>query len=274
MTIPVVDELEDPFAEEASEQSAVSWAAVFAGAAAAAATSILLLALGAGLGLSSVSPWTYAGVSATTFAVGAAIFLIVVHWLSSAVGGYIAGRLRTKWTGVHTDEVFFRDTAHGFLAWAVAAIVTTALLTGAASSIAGGSRTGARGAGDDTRSTAAADPTAYYADYLFRSTRAEPAGGAETRAEARRILAMGGASGNLTSADRAYLAQLVAARTGLSQPDADKRVDDVVAQAKTSADNARSAAAKLSFYTFFSMLIGAFCASAAGALGGRLRDEY
>src|SRR5690349_18596371 len=96
--------------------SAVSWPAIVAGAFAIAAVGLILLALGSGLGLSSVSPWPSSGPSATTFGVYAAVWLIIVQWVSAAVGGYLTGRLRTKWVGVHTDEVYFRDTAHGFLA--------------------------------------------------------------------------------------------------------------------------------------------------------------
>jgi hypothetical protein len=95
-------------------QSGVSWAAIAAGAVAAAALTLVLVALGAGLGLSSISPWSDNGVSASTFEVGTGIYLVVVAVMSSAIGGYLAARLRTKWVGLHSNEVFFRDTAHGF----------------------------------------------------------------------------------------------------------------------------------------------------------------
>src|ERR1700753_2352811 len=99
--------------------SGVSWGAVIAGAFVASAFSLALLALGAGLGLVSVSPWSANNMSATTFGILAAAWLIAVQLFSSGVGGYIAGRLRTLWVDTHTDEVFFRDTAHGLLVWAV-----------------------------------------------------------------------------------------------------------------------------------------------------------
>ena len=123
--------------------SAVSWGAIIGGAFVIVAVSLILIALGSGLGLASVSPWPNSGVSVTTFGVITAIWLIIVQWLSSAFGGYVAGRLRTKWTGLHTDEVDFRDTAHGFLAWAVAAVVTAAVLASAVTSIIGGAASGA-----------------------------------------------------------------------------------------------------------------------------------
>src|SRR6202011_4809644 len=121
-----------------STESAVSWAAVAAGAVAAAALTLALVAFGAGMGLSAVSPWSNAGVSATTFKVGTGIYLCVAAMLASTIGGYLAGRLRTKWTGLHTDEVVFRDTAHGFLAWAFAAVLSAAVLGAATSAIVGG----------------------------------------------------------------------------------------------------------------------------------------
>ena len=102
-------------ADQNAAASAISWAAVIAGAVAAVAITLLLVALGAGIGLSSVSPWSSSNPSSTTFTLLAAVWLIIVQWLSSGLGGYLAGRLRTKWTTLHTDEVFFRDTAHGFL---------------------------------------------------------------------------------------------------------------------------------------------------------------
>jgi hypothetical protein len=111
------------------EQPAVSWAAIIGGAVGAVAITLLLVALGSGIGLSSVSPWYSPNPTATTFTVLAAVWLIIVQWLSSAAGGYLAGRLRTKWARVHTDEVFFRGTAHGFLAWALASILVAAFAT-------------------------------------------------------------------------------------------------------------------------------------------------
>src|ERR1700680_604901 len=126
-----------------SSISAISWAAIIGGAFAAAALSLILLALGSGFGLASVSPWPNSGASATTFTVITAIWLIIVQWVSSGLGGYLTGRLRTKWVGLHNPEVFFRDTAHGFLAWAVAAVVGVAVLASVASSLLSGGTHGA-----------------------------------------------------------------------------------------------------------------------------------
>jgi hypothetical protein len=119
-----------------SSASAVEWSAIVGGALGAVGISIILFTLGSGLGLSTVSPWSWSNPSPTTFGVVAAIWLIVTQWLASGLGGYLTGRLRTKWVGIRTDEVFFRDTAHGFLAWALATVLVATFLTLAASAVA------------------------------------------------------------------------------------------------------------------------------------------
>ena len=131
-------EISDPVAES----PAVSWPAVAAGAVAAAALTLVLLAFGAGMGFSTVSVWGNSGISASTFQISTGLYLIVVAMLASAVGGYVAGRLRTRWVGVHTHEVFFRDTAHGFLAWGFATVIGAAFLAAPASNIAVGGSSG------------------------------------------------------------------------------------------------------------------------------------
>ncbi len=173
-----------------SSVSAVSWAAILAGSFVAAAASLVLIAVGSGFGLATLSPWPGGGVSAKTFTVMSAIWLIVVQWLASGLGGYIAGRLRTKWTNIHTHEVFFRDTAHGLITWAVATI---------------------------------------------------------------------------------FVAVFVAASVSLASHipvEADATVTD------TGMEAARKAASEASLFTGFSMLIGAFIACAAAALGGQRRDVH
>jgi hypothetical protein len=256
--------------------SGIAWPPILAGAFAAAATSLILLALGSGFGLASVSPWPNSGASATTFTLMMAIWLIIAQWVSSGLGGYLTGRLRTKWVGVHTHEVFFRDTAHGFLAWAVAAVVGAAVLTSVASSLLSGvahrAPPVASTAADENQGVLQADPSVYYVDRLFRSDHPN-ATDQDVRAEATRILAIGVRNGEAPAADKTYLAQLVAARTGVSQANAEKRVDEVIAKENADADAARKAGAYLSIFTAVSMLIGAFIAAAAAALGGRHRDE-
>jgi len=263
----------------AEESPAISWAAVVAGAIAAAALTLVLLAFGAGMGFSAVSPWGNSGVSASTFEIGTGLYLIVVAMLASTVGGYVAGRLRTKWVGVHTHEVFFRDTAHGFLAWALATVLGAAVLTAAAGSFAGGASSGlASVAGvSATQSAESGGPVAYYVDALLRSNPTASSVATDlraTRRELARILTTGLRDGDVPAPDRTYMALVVAARTGLNQADAEKRVSDVINQAKTALDNARKSAAKLSLWLTASLLIGAFSASLAATEGGYVRDNW
>jgi len=267
------------FSGPVDESPAVSWAAVVAGAVAAAALTLVLLAFGAGMGFSSVSPWGGSGVSASTFQISTGLYLIVVAMLASTIGGFIAGRLRTKWVGVHTHEVFFRDTAHGFLAWGLATVVGAAFLTAAASNIAGGAPSAlASAAGvSATQSAGFGGQVDYYVDALLRSNPTASPNTTDlraTRAEIARILTNGLRDSDVPAPDRTYVTQVVAARTGLSQADADKRVSDVINQAKTALDNARKAAARLSLWLTASLLIGAFAASLAATEGGHVRDNW
>jgi hypothetical protein len=272
--------------------SGVAWPAIIGGAFAAIALTLILLALGSGLGLASVSPWPNFGASATTFTVTTAVWLIVTQWLASGLGGYLTGRLRTKWVGLHTHEVFFRDTANGFLAWAAATVIGAAFLAAAASSVVSGTATMVTGLASGAAAGASqavtrsgsnlADPTAYFVDSLYRSDHPSAnAADQDVRAQSTRILLSGMWNGDIPAPDKTYLAQLVSARTGLSRVDAEKRVDDVIAQekaaemkARQAADAARKAGAYLSIFTALSMLVGAFIACVAAALGGQQRDEY
>ncbi len=291
---------------------AMSWAAVFAGAVAAAALSLILLVLGVGLGLSSVSPWSTQGVSATTAGVGTIVWLLFVALVASGMGGYLAGRLRSRWAQAHVDEVYFRDTAHGFLAWAVATLLTAGLLTSTIGSIVGtGAEAGASvvgAAGTAASSMAAGGAVAgqakteggsmigYFTDSLFRPMARAPAASAASSptgndsaqlgaapAEVGRILARSMSSGAISLEDSKYVAQLIAQRTGMSQQDAEKRVADTYAKAqqavqdaetkaKEAADKARKAAAYTSLWLFVSLLLGAFTASLMATFGGRRRD--
>ena len=256
---------------EESNRSAVSWAAIAAGAVASAGFSLFLLELLAGLGLSVVSPWANSGASATTIKIGGGIAVILISVMASALGGYLAGRLRVKWAGVHTDEVYFRDTAHGLLAWAFATIISAAVLAGAVTSMAGGAVQGAA-----SNPGLLADRNGYYVDSLFRSDRpAAPGDASATTREAARILARGLMPGStMSAADRTYLAQLVAARTGLAQADAEKRVNDVIAQVQAAADQARKTAAQFALLMAAALLAGALASALAATEGGRERDHF
>jgi hypothetical protein len=193
--------------------------------------------------------------------------------------------LRTRWTCLHAHEVFFRDTAHGFVTWALATAVTVALVAFAASAAVGaGVRTAstvASGAAQGATSAAADSVNAYDVDALFRSARADAGSAAEARAEATRILGRSLATGTLPAEDRAYVGQLISAHTGTSQEEALMRLDAVnarinaaSAKVREAADAARKAGALASLYTALSMLIGAFIASVAAVIGGHQRDEH
>ena len=141
---------------------AASWGAIFAGAVVAVATSLILLTLGAGLGFAAMSPWPGQGVAGSTFTIAAAIWLIVTQWLSAAMGGYITGRLRHRWLATHTHEVFFRDTAHGLVTWAVATIAVAAVAAGSLSSITGVATRSAGGVATASAGNATAAETAIF----------------------------------------------------------------------------------------------------------------
>lgn len=262
--------------------SAVSWAAIVAGAVAALAIAVVLTSLCAGLGLTTISAWPHAGASATTFTIATGIGLIVVQWLASALGGFVTGRLRTKWTGIHTHEVFFRDTVHGFLSWTLTTIVGTILLAAATSSVVGGGVRAASTVAQGAAQAATSGVSSYNVDTLLRSDHVDAsASNQDIAGQATRILANGVRTGDVPPADRAYLTKLVAAKTGIPEADAQKRVDDTIAATKTAetkvrqaADTARKATATFAIFTALSLMIGAFVASVAAAYGGKVRDEY
>ncbi len=292
--------LSQPYADglpvRESAISAVSWAAVFAGAVIAAALSLALFAGGTGLGFLSVSPWGDEGMSAPAIGIGIIVWMLFTQIVSYGIGGYVAGRLRTKWVDVHSDEVYFRDTAHGFLVWALSAIVSAALLGSALASMASGvAKAGASVAATaGTAATAAAAAgasgggmeraTDYLTDSLLRSDRPEATADLEAaRAEVGRIVAMSVTRGDMTPEDRDYVVKVVAAQAGVEPAVAQRRVDQVIQnakkaaedakqKAKEAADAARKAAAAFALWGFASMLIGAFVASLAATWGGRRRD--
>jgi hypothetical protein len=391
----------------AAPRSAVAWPAIFAGSVTGAAVSVILVLLGAGFGLSVVSPWG-GGVSPTAFGVGAAIWLVIIEWVAAGFSGYFAGRLRTRLQGYHTDEVFFRDTAHGFVAWSFSLIILSAIFASslagiigktadAAATVASGAAQGAGVAAGGAMSalSGSLDSNAYLVDRLFRSSPGGMTGGANTaadstapatgttttnapaaspapsattapadttapaatapstdatsapatsapaptdttgaatttdttgaaapaatpapaattapaaspapmaatgngngnsngqemssngadvRAEGSRILMQSITAGQISPEDRTYLAGLISQQAGISEADAEQRVDAAmtdaqaaVAKAKEAADTARSVAAKASLFLALSLLVGAFIACVAAALGGKERDDF
>ncbi|MGZ8272203.1 MAG: hypothetical protein ACXWT5_13565 [Methylophilus sp.] len=252
--------------------SAVSWAAIVAGAAAAAALTLILLLLGAGLGLSSISPWTQKGISASTFGVSTIVWLTVTQILAAGMGGYLAGRLRFRWIDAQPDEVYFRDTAHGFLTWSVATLVTAALIASVVGSVvSGGVQTvttltgvaasaavagGIAGAQSDNVSGSGDGAMGYIVDGLFRkdanmvsatsteqiTTTPDTAQQSAPTSEVTRILVNAMRMKAMPPADLSYVSQLVARQTGLAQIEAEKRVNDIYAGMQTNARNAELAA--------------------------------
>ncbi|HDV6335076.1 TPA: hypothetical protein RJR47_004368 [Klebsiella michiganensis] len=295
--------------------SAVSWGAIFAGAAAAASLALMLLMLGAGLGLTSISPWENQGLAAGTVGIAAIAWLTFTQIVASGMGGYLAGRLRTKWVDTHTNEIYFRDTAHGFLTWAVALLVSAVLLTTTISSLIGGSAkvigsvaggataTAVNNAGEGS-SMLSKSSMEYFTRSLFRASGSTPAGNSNASgndvmamnqpappkaespaqlAEVTGIFANSIYSGALPKDDLTYVAQLVSQNTGISQQEAEQRVQAVYEKAQANlkeakdkaqqaADAARKTTSYVTLWSFISLLIGAFVASLCATYGGRQRD--
>jgi hypothetical protein len=267
----------EPVVNNEAYSSGVSWPAVIAGAFVTAALWLILLALGTGIGFSAVSPWANSGASSSVVGMGAIVWLILTQLIASSVAGYLAGRLRTKWVSVHTDEVYFRDTAHGFLVWAVGLVIVAAFLTSTATSLVGTrgrERATAAEVSGAVQSEGDVGLNAYFVDTLLRtSSAAGEQNNPSLRREVGIILANALREGNIPPADKRYLAQVVAARSGLSEPDAEKRVDEVFAQSQQAADKARKGFAHAMYWTFLALLIGAFGASFAATIGGKQRDR-
>jgi hypothetical protein len=259
-----------------SSLSGVSWAAVIGGAFVSASLALILLSLGTGLGFSSVSPWSNIGMSASTVGKGAVAWLILTQIMAASMGGYLAGRLRTRWTDLHTDEVYFRDTAHGFLVWAVGLVITASLLATAATSLAGGPARRDSAGTTPGAETGMLNPSAYFVDSLLRSNGSVSNGNGNevaVRGEVDRIFAHALSQGAIPPTDNAYLAQMVSTRSGLTQAEAERRVSDVYGEFQQSTDRSRKALAHLSLWLFVALLSGAFCASFAGTIGGKQRDH-
>ncbi len=277
-----------------TQTSGVTWSAVFAGAVAAAALALILLILGIGLGLSAVSPWSYT--SSKAIGTSTIAWLAFMQLASSALGGYLAGRLRVKWANIHTDEVYFRDTAHGLLAWAVAALMSAAIVASVGDAIlnntvkagAGTAKTAMQEiSGKSTHKELGihAIPVEYYSDMLFRSDTTPAAPDSWIlRREVDNIFITDMPAGKLSQNDHDYLTRIVAKRSGMSANDAGRWVDEVYAlymqnytvmtdTAKQKANDAKKAVAYASLWMFIAFLLGAFVASLSATFGGAQRDK-
>jgi hypothetical protein len=279
--------------------SFVEWGAVLAGAFLAAAISFVLLTFGAAIGLSATSPWPNSGVSAKLIATLAVLWAMMQQIGAFMVGGYVAGRMRSRWHEPTQHEVEFRDGLHGGLVWAVGIVIGAALLMATAGAAA---KTGidvagkAAGAASVT-GLSTTEPMEAVLDGMLRSTtvaqatststppaaatpaptasraRSTAASSDETRSEMGRILASAVASGALSDPNRAYLAQVVAQRSGLSQQEAERRVNEAFTAAREAADKARKAAILTGFVTAASLIISFGAAWWAALRGGQHRDN-
>jgi hypothetical protein len=303
--------IEMPTPVEGGARTPFSWSAAIAGAIAAAAVTFIIAALGSGIGLPFASPYS-SGLSATGLTVAAAVWLVMAQAIGFATGGYLAGRLRSPAYDGVIGERTFRDAAEGFMVWAIGVVAMIALAgliglytAGVTAQVASGlisgfaSNPSADSAGSASAKTGASSVD-YFVDAMFRpaagsavaggqrpangeattvgsaAPSAPPALNAEARAEVTRILARSVAQGRFDESDKAYLAQLVSARTGLPPDEAQRRVTDIETKARESAketvDKAAKSGAYLAFWTFMSLLFGATAATLAGMLGGQLRD--
>jgi hypothetical protein len=266
----------------------VDWGAIIAGAILASAVAFVLLTFGSATGLTLTSPFKGEGLPGTALAVAIAIWVLVVQIFSFIAGGYLAGRLRRRIPDATESEAELRDAWHGLLVWALGTLIGAYLAASALSGVARGGAEAARVAGSSAVASStpgapgavanASDPLGYVADQLLRSdTYAVTADPEASRAEVVRILAAGAVSGEVPADDKAYIAQLVAARTGLSQSDAEKRVNEVIAKAdaavRTAAEKARRTGVLLAFLTAASLLAAAAAAWWAARSGGRHRDQ-
>ena len=285
----------DVVATPARAGSYVEWGAVIAGALAASAISFVLLTAGASIGLSLISP--YAGESYSKTAASVAVFWsVAVPILSFLVGGYIAGRMRSGWESATSDEVQFRDGMHGLLVWAPSIVAGGLLAFLAAGAIANSSAQVAAGAmsnrdavvapsidtlfGATVAQTVAAPAAAPAAPAATPAPSAVPGTGeravvpdSDARAVISRTLIAAAAAGQLTPAQKQTLAQIVSERTGISQADAEKRVDQAYANAVAALDKARQAAVLTGLATVTALLVGLLAAWYAAQNGGRHRDE-
>jgi hypothetical protein len=248
----------------------LQWTPVVAGAFVAAAISVVLIAFGAAIGLSVISSSPTWRDASPALAVASGLYLLLTALVSFGFGGYMAGRLRERWTtSAHTDVVEFRDGTHGLLAWAIAVVLAGLVAAASAASVA--SKTAQTATSPET--TTGEPLIAYELDRLFRAER-RPAGGDLTysRAEAGRILLNASGRQGITPDDRAYLVRLVASHTGIAQPDAERRVGDAIDGATTAVKKARRSAVVLGFSTAVSLLVGAAAAWYTSCVGGRYRD--
>lgn len=266
--------------------SYVDWAAIIGGIALASAISVVLLAFGSAIGLSFANFEAGPDVSPVWIAIAAASWLLWVQVSSFMAGGYVAGRMRRRAYDATEHESDIRDGIHGLLVWAGALVIGAVIAVGgigAAVTAAGNAAGTLVNAAATAADEGAVDPNAYFVDTLFRAAPGAASvanGNGEYRGEATRILANGAIAGDVSEADRTYLAQLVAANTGLSQDEATARVNEVMTAVDQAAEQAAAAAEEARKWTVLGAFLtaAAFLVSAVGAYwaamkGGNHRDK-
>jgi hypothetical protein len=263
----------------AGPASFVEWGAVVAGAVLAAALSFVLLTFGAAIGLSATSPWPNSGLSVKVIATLAVFWALAQQIGSLMAGGYVAGRMRSRWHEAG-DETEFRDGLHGGLVWAVAVLISAFFVFATASLAV---RTGADVAGSAVAGAASrttTNPMDTVLDAMLRTPAGAPQSrntvastSDEIRGELTRILTSAVATGSLSAENRTYLATLIAQRTGVPQQEAEKRVDDAITAARTAADKARRAAILTGFVTAAGLILSFGAAWWAAIKGGQHRDN-
>jgi hypothetical protein len=245
--------------------SYVDWSCALGGAALAAAISSLLLAFGSGLGLSLLSPWPAERMNTTVFGIVMIVWTVFVPLLAFAVGGYFAGRMRRPWQNLATEEVAFRDAAHGALVWAAGIVIGTVILA----TLASGATNVAMPVATDM---ASAPVMTRLVDDLFRTEKPMDDTMRATRDEAQRLIGTTGVA-TLSETDQTYLTGLVARSTGLAAVDAAKRVNDVLAMYRSKAEAARKVGIVAAFFTAATLLMGLAVAWFAARKGGEHRDQ-
>ena len=268
-TVPAAAPAEGPIPTPGGPLSYIHWGPVSAGAIAAAAVWFVLMTFASAVGLATLSPSPTWRDTSIALALLSGVWLLLVALGSFGLGGYLAGRVRSSWA-TSEDEVEFRDGAHGLLVWALA-VVIGALLTWATATALASVSAGTTTVMRPTQGEPAF--LAYELDRLFRSDRRPERADPEARAEAGRIIMTGAGRRDIGAEDRAYLVRLVTARTGLAPADAERRVSEVVAQARQAARRARASSVVIGFMTAASLAVGAAAAWFAAGIGGRHRDR-
>ena len=250
--------------------SYVQWTPIVLGALAATALSSILITFAAtiGLGVTSTSP-TWRDASAALWTLSG-IYLVLQAMLSFGLGGYVAGRIRTPVANAAPDEINVSDGVHGLGAWALAVVMGVIL----AALVASASVSRAPTVTTPAARTSAAEPLlSYEIDRLLRpAKRAASVDQSAERGEAGRILLTSSSHEGVSTDDRAYLIQEVAAITGLTPPDAERRVDNAIADSRTAISRSRRSTVILAFFAASALLLGAVAAWAAACAGGSHRD--